>query len=260
MAEFLGGVFEIVNYDHIVWDENGMCDLRASGIILRKFSSVPLVVKPEWERLGMPGSLRFFWRRMPTWQGMQLHKTFRPVDGLTIRRSDLFVEVDELREYKKTLGLTTNENPPIEIAWGSQLKFDAVEKCLEFSPESSPVRLESVLQNGNLFACIHIDFTGFADADLFTPDQEESGSEVIGQNKQLKHETLEEHFERRKSDHPTYGEIAKELKTNFPELTFKRLGQILFNDSHHGFTDDTKTKNAERLVKGDAIKLSKERI
>lgn len=97
----LGGYFEISNFDHVVWDENDSCDFYACGVVLTKHRGVPLVLRGEWERLGKPGSLHFFWRLTQKLQHIWLHDDYSPQSRLVIKKSDIFIKMDEIRAFEE---------------------------------------------------------------------------------------------------------------------------------------------------------------
>lgn len=107
----LGGSFEIATYSRIVWDDNDTCDLCACGVVLTKHRGVPSMLNEEWEALGKPGSLYSFWRRTPMLLQQSLHDSYIPASRLIIRKTNLFIELDEVRSFEEEPGMNVKTEP-----------------------------------------------------------------------------------------------------------------------------------------------------
>jgi hypothetical protein len=99
----LGGKFELAGYDYLEWDSNGSCDLLRHGeVYLNKLAGHPLQKKDDWERVGRPGSLRGYWRL-----NSSDHEMYRPEFSFTIRKAEIYIELDEIKSFEEECGMKT---------------------------------------------------------------------------------------------------------------------------------------------------------
>ena len=95
-----GGVFEIVDYKNIEWNNNGDCDFGKKKVGLRKFGSDPLRYKEEWIKSGKLRGLRYMWRL-----NAYGHEVYRPLSELIINKRNIFIELTEVRSYEEEHGI-----------------------------------------------------------------------------------------------------------------------------------------------------------